>query len=69
MKIQKKNFFWGGWGLGCGGDWFGGGSQGGWEQRSEACVKIQKNKNLGGGSGRGGGGGVRVGGWVRVVVN
>ena len=42
-----------------------GGGQGGWEQRSEACVKIQK-KNWGGvGSG---GGGVRVGG-VRVDVN
>ena len=35
--------------------------QGGWEQRSEACVKIQKRKL--GGSGRGGGGGGgRVGG-------
>ena len=39
----------------------GGGGQGGWEQRSEACVKIQK-KNFGGGVGLGGGGG----GWVRV---
>ena len=36
------------------------GGQGGWEQRSEACVKIQK-KIGGGGSGRGvGSGGVRV---------
>ena len=34
------------------------GGQGGWEQRSEACVKIQKKKW--GGSGRGGG--VQVGG-------
>ena len=24
-----------------------GGGQGGWEQRSEACVKIQKKKRLG----------------------
>ena len=41
----------------------GGGVQGGWEQRSEACVKIQK-KNLGGGSGRRGGGRGGVGsGW------
>ena len=34
--------------------------QGGWEQRSEACVKIQKKIGGGrvGGSGRGGGGGV-----------
>ena len=32
------------------------GGQGGWEQRSEACVKIQK-KFGGGGSGGGGGGG------------
>ena len=37
-----------------------GGGQGGWEQRSEAYVKIQK-KLWGGGSGRGGSGwGVRV---------
>ena len=38
------------------------GDQGGWEQRSEACVKIQKNKiwrGVGGG-GSGWGGGVRV---------
>ena len=41
--------------------------QGGWERRSEACVKIQ-NKKLGGGGGGGGGGGRRVGG-VRVDVN
>ena len=74
MKIQKKIFFffWGGGGLGQGGVWLGG--QGGWEQRSEACVKIQKKKskkkNWGGGGwvGWGGGGGVRVGG-VRVDVN
>ena len=36
--------------------------QGGWEQRSEACVKIQKKKL--------GGGGVGGSGWgVRVDVN
>ena len=40
-----------------------GGGQGGWEQRSEACLKIQK-KNLGGGVGSGGGGG-GGGVWVR----
>ena len=34
------------------------GGQGEWEQRSEACVKIQKKKlGGGGGSGQGGGGG------------
>ena len=43
----------GAWVRGGGSGW--GVRQGGWEQRSEACVKIQK-KNLGGG------GGVRVGG-------
>ena len=38
------------------------GGQGGWERRSEACVKIKKKKkNLGGGGGGWGGGG-RVGG-------
>ena len=43
--------------------------QGGWEQRSEACVKIQKNKQKIGGGG-GGGGGFRLGGGgVRVDVN
>ena len=44
------------------------GGQGAWEQRSEACVKIQKKKFGGGG---GGGGGGRVwsgGGGVRVDV-
>ena len=41
--------------------------QGGWEQRSEACVKIKK-KFGGVGSGGGEGFGVRVGG-VRVDVN
>ena len=40
--------------------------QGGWEQRSEACVKIQKKK-IGGGGGRGRG--VGASGWgVRVDV-
>ena len=34
----------------------GGGGQGGWEQRSEACVKIQKKNKLGGGGGGGLGG-------------
>ena len=52
MKIQKKIFFW----RGGGGGW----GQGGWEQRSEACLKIQK-KNL-----EGGGVGLRG---VRVAVN
>ena len=60
MKIQKKNYFFfflgGGWGLGA---WVRGvvlGGQGGREQRSEACVKIQKKKwERGGGTG-----GVRV---------
>ena len=38
------------------------GGQGGWERRSEACVKIKKKKLGGGGRGvgLGGGGGVRV---------
>ena len=46
----------------------GGVRQGGWEQRSEACVKIQKKKKLGGGSVGGvRGGGVGLG--VRVDVN
>ena len=62
MKIQKKIFFGGGgWGLGSGGGGVGLGGQGGWEQRSEACVKIQK-KIWGGGRG-----GFRLGGvWVDV---
>ena len=58
----------GGWGLGSGG------GQGRWEQRSEACVKIQKKIYFfffrGGGAGGGGGGG--GGFWlgrVRVDVN
>ena len=42
------------------------GGKGGWEQRSEACVKIQK-KNWGGGVGSGGG--LVGGGGVRVDVN
>ena len=52
-----------GWG---GGSGQGGGGQGGWEQRSEACVKIQKKKLF-----WGGGMGVGFGGWggVRVDVN
>ena len=52
----------GGGGLGQGGSGWGGG-QGGWEQRSEACVKIQKKIFF-----FWGGGGVQVGG-VRVDVN
>ena len=65
MKIQKKNiFFLGGGGIrvdvngegGGVGAWVRGGGQGGWEQRSEACVKIQK-KNWGGGGAVGGQGG------------
>ena len=40
------------------------GGQGGWERRSEACVKIKKK--IGGG---GGGVGVGLGGGVRVAVN
>ena len=61
----------GGLGLGSGGGgrFGGGGGQAGWEQRSEACVKIQKKKL--GGSGRGGvgSGGSGWGGEVRVDVN
>ena len=59
MKIQKNL----GGGVGAwvrGGRVGGVGGQGGWEQRSEACVKIQKKKkNWGGGRG-GSGWGVRV---------
>ena len=36
------------------------GGQGGWERRSEACVKNKKKKLGGGGVGVGFGGGVRV---------
>ena len=64
MKIQKKNFFWGG-GSGSGSGGVGLGGQGGWERRSEACVKIQKKIGGGGQGGSGGGGG----GGVRVAVN
>ena len=45
------------------------GSQGGWEQRSEAVVKIQKKKYFvgrGGGVSSGGGGGGGGGVWVDV---
>ena len=47
----------GGWGLG---------GQGGWEQRSEAFVRIKKKKFWGGGGvGSGGGVGLRGGsGWM-----
>ena len=75
MKIQKKNFFWGGVGWGGGGGlgrgvrWGGvgfvggggGSGQGVCEQRNEVFVKIIK-KNWGGGGGVGFGG-------VRVDVN
>ena len=53
---KKKYFFLGGWGSGQG---EGLGGQGGWERRSEACVKIKKIY-IWGGWGRVGGGGVRV---------
>ena len=71
VKIQKKNFW--GEGGGVGSDLRGGGvglgGQGGCVWRSEAFVKIQKKK-MGGGSGPGGGGGVGVGLWgVRVDGN
>ena len=50
-----------------GGGWVGGGGQGGWEQRSEACVKIQKKKIFLGGGGvgsEGGGFGLGGSGWM-----
>ena len=81
MKIQKKNFFWGGGGgggVGSGpgeGGGIGLGGQGGCEQRSKVFLKIQKKKIEGGGwvgvgrrswGGGGGGGGVDQGlGWGR----
>ena len=73
MKIQKKNFFFGGGvgGGGGGGVGVGLGGQSGCERRIEVFVKIQKKKNLGGG-GLGGGGlvGGSGSGWgVRVDVN
>ena len=71
MKIQKKDFFLGGWGVGWGGVGVGLGGQSGCERRIEVFVKIQKKKFGGGGSGGGGGGGRLggVGGGVRVNVN
>ena len=57
MKIQKKDFFFGG---GVGGWGVGGGrgmGQGGCERRIEVFLKIQKKKNWGGGGGSGGSGG------------
>ena len=51
VKIQKKKFFLGGWGVGWGGGgrWrVGVGGQSGCERRIEVFVKIQK-KNWGGG--------------------
>ena len=61
MKIQKKNIFFGGCGVGSGGGVGLGGCQGGWERRIEAFMKIQKNFFFFffGGEGRG----------VRVDVN
>ena len=80
MKIQKKkNFFFGGWGVGGRGRGRVGG-QDGCDRRNEVFVKIQK-KNILGGGGRGGvgsggrvgggsgWGGVALGGGVRVDVN
>ena len=58
MKIQKKNFFFWGGGVGLGG-------QSGCERRIEVFVKIQKKIGGGGGGGSVGG----VGGGVRVDVN
>ena len=45
------------------------GGQGGCELRSEACVKIKKKNNWGGGGWVGGGGGVQVGGGGQGDVN
>ena len=42
LKVQKKNFFFLGGGVGSGGGGFGLGGQGGCGWRSEAFVKIQK---------------------------
>ena len=68
VKIQKKNFFGGGWG---GGRWgVGVGGQSGCERRIEVFVKIQKKDFFLGGRGGGGGGSVGGSGWgVRVDVN
>ena len=51
MKIQKKNIFFFGGGVGSGGGvgGVGFGGQGGCERRSKVFVKIQKKKNLRGG--------------------
>ena len=61
MKIPKKILFiflgGGGWGLGSGGVGLEG--QGEWEQRSEACVKIQKKIG-----GEGVGSGQEGSGWM-----
>ena len=56
MKIQKKNNFFLGGGVGgvSGRGRVGGGGQGGCERRIEVFVKIQKKKKFGGGSGGGG---------------
>ena len=61
VKIQKKKFFLGGWGVG-GGVGVGLGGQSGCERRIEVFVKIPKKNNIfffflggGGGSGEGSG--------------
>ena len=64
MKIQKKNFFWGGGSVGGRGRV---GGQSGCERRIEVFVKIQKKNFFRGGVGEGSVGG--VGGGVRVDVN
>ena len=72
VKIQKKNFFWGGGGVswrGRVGGGEGGGGQGGCERRIEVFVKIQKKIFLGGRGGRGRVGGSGSGWGVRVDVN
>ena len=69
VKIQTKNFFWGG---SVGGVGVGLGGQSGCERRIEVFVKIKKKNFFRGGGGSGGGGSVGgggVGGGVRVDVN
>ena len=66
MKIQKKNFFWGGGGVGGGVGWgVGFRGQSGCERRIEVFVKIQKKIFFGGvgGGGRLGGSG-EGSGWM-----
>ena len=54
MKFKNKNVFFLGGGVGSG---WGLGGQGGWDERSEAFVRIQKKNFRGGGGGRFWGGG------------